>query len=238
MGIKALFFDLDDTLHDFKGASSKAMQIVYEIVTKKYGTISLSDLEIRYRELLATVEESAFFDGRTSNEYRTERFTALLSHFGINDDSLVETMVQTYGEQLRKNMALFPEVEKALRQLNDLDLYLVTDGPEDAQKKALEILGITEFFKDVFISGAVKKTKASGGLFEYALEKTGLNPDEVLVVGDSYKRDVKGALAAGIEAVLISKKHQPDETGIKPVATIGSINELKECLAKLMLKKK
>ncbi|MEM4360129.1 MAG: HAD-IA family hydrolase [Candidatus Bilamarchaeaceae archaeon] len=237
--IRAIFLDLDDTLYDFSKASSKAMEEVYQLVIRRYGNISLTDLEDQYAKILSKVEEDAFLDGRTGNEYRTERFIVLLSQFGIHDDRLVKEMVDVYGDTLEKNLYLFSGVsDELIRLKSNFDLYLITDGPEDAQKKAIKILGIDKIFKGVFISGACKKIKSDGGLFSHALEKTGLNADEVIMVGDSYERDIIGAFAAGIESIWVNKKGEkaPSEVA-KPRAVIKNVNELDGCLDKIFKKK-
>ena len=75
--IKLILFDLDDTLHSFKSSSSEAMKRIYELIGTTYH-VEKGLLVQKYRELLSQAEETAFFDGRSSLEYRTERFSNLL----------------------------------------------------------------------------------------------------------------------------------------------------------------
>jgi putative hydrolase of the HAD superfamily len=70
-------FDLDDTLHEFRKASSHASSSVFQAIQKD-SDVSVEDLKASYGEILHSKTASAFADGRTSTEYRRERFTLLL----------------------------------------------------------------------------------------------------------------------------------------------------------------
>ena len=82
MIIKALYFDMDDTLHSFSRCAGAAMNEVYSHIVQKH-CLSLENLKQKYAKIMAQTEKDAFFDGRTSTEYRTERFTK--KAFFIND---------------------------------------------------------------------------------------------------------------------------------------------------------
>ena len=94
--IKAFFFDLDNTLHDYSKSAGKAMDEVYQKVHSTYG-IPIEDLKQRYVQIMSEAEKNAFFDGRTSKEYRTERFSKLLSAFNITDDILIGNLLSIYS---------------------------------------------------------------------------------------------------------------------------------------------
>lgn len=234
MKIKAIFFDLDGTLHDYKDSSAIAMDRVFELITSGYG-IEADELKGEYNKLLKKAEEHAFLDGRTSTEYRRERFENLLRRFEIRDADLVEKLLEAYGTHLERNMEPLPGIDELLSRLNtEYELYITTEGPEDAQKRAVDILGISQYFRDVFISGEAKKIKEDGGLFRYAVKKTDYRPDEIVSVGDSYRKDVLGALSAGLKTVWFNKENRelgPDDP--HPHFQIGELGELEGALSKL-----
>ncbi|KAL4789055.1 hypothetical protein BDV19DRAFT_383421 [Aspergillus venezuelensis] len=70
-------FDLDDTIHEFRLASRAASQAVFEVIQREHN-IPIEDLQADYSAILATHTANAFSDGRTSTEYRRDRFEALL----------------------------------------------------------------------------------------------------------------------------------------------------------------
>ena len=212
--ITALFFDLDGTLHDFKGASDTAMSYVYAKISDRCN-IDVQSLKVRYSEIVKLAEDNGFIDGRCSTEYRTERFSRLLSAFGVQDTDFVKELVATYGEKLEYALKPAPNALSVLEKLGkEYQLYLVTEGPTDAQRRAIEILGIRSYFKQIFISGECKKKKADGTLFTHALQETGHSAFDVVVIGDSEKRDLGGANKAGLNAIIVDHTNL-DELGAK-----------------------
>ena len=212
--ITALFFDLDGTLHDFKGASDNAMSYVYAKIRDRCN-IDVQSLKARYSEIVKLAEDNGFIDGRGSIEYRTERFSQLLSAFGVHDTGFVNELVVTYGEKLEYALKLAPNALSLLEKLSkEYSLYLVTEGPADAQKRAIKILGLQSYFKQIFISGECKKKKEDGALFAHALRETGHSAFDVVVIGDSEKRDLGGANKAGLNAIIINHNNL-DELGAK-----------------------
>jgi len=228
-GIKALFIDFDNTLHDFSHASGNAMEAVYGKIIHKYH-IDENRLKTDYVMLLKKTEENAFVDGRTSFEYRAERFRSLLDNFAIVDEDLVKELVQVYGKNLEKHMHLFDNVYSLLEVAKEsYDLFLVTEGPSDAQRHNLEVLGIKDFFKRIFISGELRKIKSDGSLFLHAVNESGYSVDEILVIGDSYKRDVIGAFKAGLRTIWIDEKGDiPDNYETKPYLRINKFEDLEK----------
>ncbi|MFH1306487.1 MAG: HAD-IA family hydrolase [Candidatus Micrarchaeota archaeon] len=232
--IKLILFDLDDTLHSFKSSSSKAMGRVYELIEAKHH-VEKQLLVQKYGELLSQAEETAFFDGRSSREYRTERFSNLLEGVGIKDEGFVKILVDGYGKILEENTKPFPETMDVLKELKkNYSLGIITEGPLDAQKRALNILGIEEYFGYLFVSGDVRKIKRTGELFLYALEEIGVSPNEALLIGDSYKRDVVGGCLAGLRVILVNREKKTQEFGEhKPVATIDSLKGIKGAIREI-----
>ncbi|KAL6158118.1 hypothetical protein ACJQWK_07561 [Exserohilum turcicum] len=81
------FFDLDDTLHEFRNASSAAVDAVLQLVIQQQATperapVTVTDLKAAYLKILKTSTSSAFTDGKTSHEYRAERFTRTMNALG------------------------------------------------------------------------------------------------------------------------------------------------------------
>ncbi|MFH1565514.1 MAG: HAD family hydrolase [bacterium] len=233
MPIKSLYLDMDNTLHDFSNSAGIAMSGVYQHIVKKYG-LQEQQLRETYKEIMARTEKNAFFDGRTSREYRTERFNNLLNSFNIQDKEMVKNLLSIYAQTLEKYMKPSNGVLNMLSKLNKkFPLFILTEGPEDAQRKAIEILGFLPYIKDIFISGETRKVKETGELFQYALQRTGLKPNEVILVGDSYERDVVGGLKVGLNVVWLNAKGEelkPQQQ--KPQVQISDISELETVLQK------
>ena len=85
-------FDLDDTLHEFRKASASASSPVFEAIHQHSG-ISIETLRTTYSEILRSKTASAFTEGKTSTEYRRDRFSRLLqAHGSETSDTILERL--------------------------------------------------------------------------------------------------------------------------------------------------
>ncbi len=84
-------------------------------------------------------------------------------------------------------------------------------------------LGLDRHLDFVLASAAVGLAKPDPAFFAMALERAGVGAGEALMVGDSYRADVVGARAAGMDAVLLDR---PGESGADDVPIIRSLAEL------------
>jgi putative hydrolase of the HAD superfamily len=87
----------------------------------------------------------------------------------------------------------------------------------------LERLDVARYLEAIITSAEARARKPSPAIFERALATIQAGPREALHVGDSLEEDVAGALAAGIEPILIQRNGQPGPPGVR---TISSLTEL------------
>jgi putative hydrolase of the HAD superfamily len=102
---------------------------------------------------------------------------------------------------------------------------LVTNGPPDIQRLKLAQTGLAGHFEAVVISGELGLGKPDPGVFLHAVRALGVTPTDAVMVGDSWERDIEGALSAGLRAVWISHgrdapRHDP---GIAVAAGPGQV---------------
>lgn len=201
--VSDILFDLDNTLHDFKGAAGAAIDAVYDSIIAEYG-FDREALSGEYAKILARAEKDSFREGKTSYQYRTERFASLLGRFSVSDETFIADLVREYGESFEKNLKPDKAVQETLRQLSGVyGLCLITEGPLDAQIRTVSRLGIGGFFQRIFTSGEYGKIKETGDLFRVALDALHLSPGKAVVVGDSVSKDIRGAKRAGIKSIQI-----------------------------------
>jgi HAD superfamily hydrolase (TIGR01549 family) len=91
----------------------------------------------------------------------------------------------------------------ALKESKTLALISNFDHPPHVHS-LLADLGLIEFFKVIVVSGDVGVKKPDPHIFSLALRQTGLQPHEVVYVGDAVE-DVEGARAAGIRPIRIRR---------------------------------
>ncbi|KAI4128367.1 MAG: hypothetical protein LQ338_002769 [Usnochroma carphineum] len=195
-------FDLDDTLHEFRRASGIASASVFEYLAA-HSTTSSEVYKATYAKILAESTSGAFADGKTSADYRTKRFTALMQAHGVQiTDNLLRHLLDVYKTSLQAALALKSGASDLLSKLRALDkkVILVTEGPEDAQQWTLENLGIAAKVDMLVTSNKVGKTKVDG-LFAVVLDQLGIDAKDFVFIGDNMARDILPARSEGILAV-------------------------------------
>ncbi len=79
-------------------------------------------------------------------------------------------------------------------------------------KVVLEEFGFTEFFSDVVESSVVGLRKPDPKIFSLGIEKLGMQPEEISVVGDSFYKDIEPAKKLGCHAVWFKGEGWTDKT--------------------------
>jgi putative hydrolase of the HAD superfamily len=222
-------FDLDDTLHEFRYASGQASLSVFEVISAKYGK-SVDDLKVRYQEILRESTAHAFTDGRTSSEYRRERFSRLLQAHRIDEFEDIDHLLEIYQSSLRSNLTLKAGALQVLQTLQRLNkkVIVVTEGPADAQDWTIRELGLWPYVDILVTTNEVGRSKVDG-LFAAVLEKYSIHPEKIIYFGDNEVRDVHAAQKEGILAFLYDQK-QEDQLRFPAALRINSWDKLQNLL--------
>lgn len=203
-------FDLDDTLHEFRSSSGTATSKVLEELSRRYGTpiVALKD---QYSRVLKEKTANAFSsDGKTSFDYRGERFASVLAHFSLpQDDNYMATLLGLYEATLMASLVLKCGALGLLSAIKNIGkkIVIVTEGPQDAEERTVQGLGIRGYIDFHATTNHFRVTKTSG-LFSKILEHLGISPGDMAYVGDNEERDMKPVMAEGIFSIhLAETKH-------------------------------
>ena len=103
---------------------------------------------------------------------------------------------------------IYPEVPAVLAELRSLGLKLgVVSNWDPRLPDLLEQLGIARHFGAVVYSSEVGVEKPDARIFRNACMRLGVSPENVLHVGDGRVEDAEGAVAAGLQALLLDRLH-------------------------------
>jgi putative hydrolase of the HAD superfamily len=137
--------------------------------------------------------------------YRREAWRGALRTVG-NDEDAAPALSERYIEGQRSGHPLLPGAVELVRSLAArVPVAVVTNGPADIQRLKINQAGIGPHLTAVVISGETGIGKPDPRAFGAALDLLGISPEHAVMVGDSWERDVTGALAAGLRAVWISQ---------------------------------
>ncbi len=105
-------------------------------------------------------------------------------------------------ERSFRSIKEYPGMRKALEKASEsYRLAVISDFPIGSKLAALGVEGLFEYIASSEDSGALKPSRIP---FEVMLGAMNVRPEEVLYIGDSESKDIKGAKNAGLRAALIS----------------------------------
>jgi putative hydrolase of the HAD superfamily len=145
------------------------------------------------------------------------------SFSGICPDPEVffESLYRRFGEP--DTWHVHKDVFPTLQQLQATGRRLaVISNWDERLRPLLNRLGLAHFFEQIIVSIDAGYTKPAPQIFRQALEVLGLEPNEILHVGDSENEDVAGPQALGIPALLLSRGSREHGNG----RVIGALTEL------------
>ena len=211
MKLKAVLFDLDDTLFDHTHASSVALHALHE--RHAASDVAFDAFAAKHAELLE-VYHARFLGGEyTLDEARAQRMMALFASFGeLLDDEVALQIGGEYRELHQANRQLVPGARELLDALSaDYALGIVTNNSSAEQHAKLAHLDIAQHFKAVVISEEIGVTKPDAAIYFAALDRLGCEPHEAVMIGDNVHADVLGAQDAGIAAVWFNRFDRVDQ---------------------------
>ncbi|MEM4389480.1 MAG: TIGR02253 family HAD-type hydrolase [Candidatus Micrarchaeia archaeon] len=225
MRIKAILFDIDDTLFPSGEFAEKARRNAIAAMIEEGLERSADEA---YAVLQSIIREYG------SNYPR--HFDVLLDRLGVKENRarLIAAGVAAY-HNTKSTIAPFPDVPRTLIRLRDLGyrLYAVSEGKAVKQWDKLIRLGLDFLFHGAFISEEVGCGK-SVRFYRTVARKLALKPGELLMVGDRLDKDIGPAKRAGMRtARILQGKYALQAGRTKPDFEITRVGELLDILKRL-----
>jgi FMN phosphatase YigB (HAD superfamily) len=219
--IKAVLFDFGQTLVDssaaFRGAEKTAQ---HNILTD----LQLTDAEgflAEYRRIRRQFKDR-------SEASRVHIWSEVYRHFGrgVNVEQL-KAWEADYWRTVADGTSPFPEtmrVLEALRKQYRLGMVTNAQGAEGCRHRLGDWPQITDLFDSLIIAGQDgMPAKPAREPFDACLAALCVPPDKAIFVGDDYRADMEGAIAAGISPIWLkhhlAKRNWPDVAANVPVIT-------------------
>src|SRR4030042_2179678 len=202
---KAIFFDLYGTLIDILTDENDPW--VYSTLSRY---LSYRDVKIPPKELKKTYFEDIQSQLNQSNEaypevdvYKT--FSNIMHRYGnktYSKSAIVDTAVLFRSLTMRR-FEVFQGVYEVLASLLEkYELALISDAQWVFTEPEMAMLGLTQFFKFRILSSRFGFKKPDVRLFDMAMEKLIINPEESVYIGDNPQKDLVGAKKAGMKFIL------------------------------------
>lgn len=202
---KNIYFDLDNTLWDFKANSKKTLSdLIHQYVP---------ELVPRFNEFLTIYHEindhlwTLYRDGNLAKEVlRVKRFSDTFEKLGISHESFCEKFADEYITQSPYKTILFPFSLEILDYLKNKNyrLFLLTNGFKEVQVVKIKESGLQPYFEKMITSEEAGYQKPHRKIFEYAIKTVNAKKDESLMIGDDLENDILGAQRFGMDTVFFN----------------------------------
>lgn len=220
--IRAILFDLDNTLVDF-------MQMKQAAVSAAVVDMIDAGLDLSATEASRRIWEIYDREGIEFQEV-FDRF--LMEHYNRIDHKILASGVIAYRRAREAALVLYPHVKITLIELvrRGYRLAVLSDAPAKQAWLRLCSLGLQHIFETVITPEDTGERKPHPLPFRKALETLGVSAAEAVMIGDWPERDMVGAKAVGIRTIYAryGDAHQSSRSGADK--DIDDISELLEIL--------
>ncbi|MFX1297019.1 MAG: TIGR02253 family HAD-type hydrolase [Promethearchaeota archaeon] len=197
--IKTTIFDLDDTLFNSTELSTQARRSAIRAMVDLGLPMSFNKA---YQVLQEVVKEyGSNYD---------KHFDQMLKRVKIKSSKMklyVSAGIIAYHDTKYVNIRPFHDVIPTFIELKKLEIKIcvLTDGDAIKQYEKILRLRLQNFLEDIIITEEVGIRKPNPKLFELALQRLNVKPDETIYIGDNYKRDIVPCMKLGILSVLVHR---------------------------------
>ena len=187
--IKAIIFDLDDTLYDCSGTLVlKSRKLAAKIISKaiKCSETEALKLQLELEDRLGP---------------KADIFHEIANQYNLPED-FCEEISNTINALEVEGATLFPGTMASIDELKrtGYKLFLVTFGNREIQEKKIKVLDLESAFDEIIITeNPLGKEKC----FKEILAKYGLEPEQVLCVGDKIKDEIEVGKRLGMSTALM-----------------------------------
>jgi 2-haloalkanoic acid dehalogenase type II len=228
MSIKAVLFDLDDTLWPVTPVIMQAELSLHQWislnapqVTQRY---SIEDLRKKRNDLVSS-------DPRFEYDFWALRHTLLRGVFNeFGEDPGKADQAMAVFADARNQVQLYEDVIPALHLLQQtMALGSISNGFADLQK-----IGLSPHFKVSLAAHSFGCAKPDPRIFRAACDALNLLPQQVLFVGDDLMLDVHAAQQVGMQGIWMNRRNLSlqdlPQRNVIPDAVITNLHEILNCL--------
>lgn len=226
--IKAVLFDLDDTLWAIDPVISKAETILFDWLKSHTPAVAKDDFigtfRMKQARLIKEVPRYAYALWELRHACLVEAFEEAGIKSTVADDAM------HVFSRARNDVRLYDDVITGLTRLGrQYMIGSISNGAAD-----LDHIGIAHHFRISIVALEFGLPKPETAIFHAACDALEIHPGEAVYVGDDAENDVAGAMRAGMKTAwmkrpdLVSKKALPEN--VRPDVIVHSLADLEKLL--------
>lgn len=227
---KHLFFDLDDTLWDYKANAREALlQMFDEYDLQKFDEFNSESFVSTFLRVNYKLWDDLDHGLITKSVIRQKRFDIVFEALGIYSPKTSRELNSRFIELCPTKRNLTESAINVLDSVKiDYKCHIITNGFKEVQYIKMKSSGVHEYFDEIIISDEVGTRKPEAKIFDIAISRSGAQKQESLMIGDNLKTDIRGAREYGIDQVFYNPERKSH--GDSVTYEIKSMSELLKIL--------
>lgn len=232
-----LFLDLDDTILDYTAPGERCWESLCTSFAPRLDNISPD-------QLLTAIKQSGKWFWSDLERHRTWRLdlkrarrlvlARAFSQLQVDNLKVSEELADSFTTLREELVQPFPGSVETLRKLQGqgIRMGLITNGNAEFQRPKIRRFALEQYFDFILIESEFGIGKPDPRVFRYGLERFGVSPAQVWMIGDDLEFDMRPAQELGMDTVWVNhaKIDLPTARPIKPTQMIRSLVELIEKL--------
>ncbi len=192
--IKAIIFDLDNTLLDF--VKMKQFSVKAAITAMNEAGLEVDEKKA-YEDIFDLYMERGWENQQVFDDYLNQTV-------GEVSNKILAAGIVSYRRAREATLLVYPNVNKTLIQLikMGINLAVVSDAPSREAWMRLYYLNLHHVFDPVLTFDDTGVRKPSPKPFQMALDYLKIEPNEAIMIGDWPERDVVGAKEIGMKTIF------------------------------------
>jgi putative hydrolase of the HAD superfamily len=230
--VRAVLFDLDDTLFDHRQCARMALTELHHAHTCFHGT-AFGDFERMHAVLLEDLHRRVMMGEVPLDLARQERFRRLFQAVGVSpDDDTVTAAARAYREGYLKVRQPVAGAARLLGLVKERALVgIVSNNLLEEQQDKLRHCRLDGYVDALVVSEEAGMSKPDPEIFSIALRRLGCTAAEAVMVGDSWAADIVGAHAAGIRPVWFNPAGKPSPDPDADIEELRTLEPAEDAIA-------
>ena len=204
--VKAVLFDLDDTLFDHRHSSRASLEALRLRYTH-FQQSTLDELELVRRDILEEIHLQVLAGSISLHEARITRMQRLFAQYE-------QPISREIAEQIAlENQAVYQSSRQAVQGAISLlealrphvKIGIISNNLLQEQLDKLDFCKLAPLIDVLVVSEEVGIAKPDPRIFQVALERLDCSPSQAVMVGDSWDTDIVGATRLGIRAIWLNR---------------------------------
>jgi len=222
-----IFFDIDDTLLDFKGAEYLGVVAFHA----KYGEPFNLEIGEFYEQWckISSKHFKLFLQGHLSFEQqKAERVKDIFKLANISlKENEASKIFEFYLESFEENWRPFDDVIPCLEKLCAKRLGVLSNGDSQQQRMKLEKLGIDGYFELVITARDIGVAKPDPDFFRIACDTAKTSPNDCIFIGDDLEVDILACQKINMRGIWLNRKDKPQiQNTVESITKLSELNNI------------